>query len=236
MSFNSKIALAIVATALLTPFAASASDVTTGSTAAAVSIKFNKCGSCGNTGNFSITPGGTATGGGSGVSELSAAVATGETEAHAQSGSNRFGTSATANGYSAPVNFSYEATTAHNSNKLGVDLQSSEYYTEEAALQYAANSKNSEYDYLSKSISGYSEFNKTRKSISGKAGFEAEKTVKSGSESESEKALKANYSATAKKNSSTIIAVENTSNQARTGYTYSGPSTGMKFLPGIVKH
>jgi hypothetical protein len=238
MSFNSKIALAVVATALLTPLAASANDVTTGSTAAAVSIKFNKCsGSCGGTnGNFSITPGGTATGGGYGVSELSAAVATGETSAEAKSASGKFGTSATASGYSAPVNFYYEVSKSNESYKLGADLQSNEKYTKEAALEFAANSKSSEYDYLSKSASGYSEFSKSKKGISSKYGFEADKTVKSGESNESSKTLSASYDSTASKNTSAVIAVENTSNAARTGYSYHGPSTGMKFLPGIVKY
>jgi hypothetical protein len=106
MKLSSKLTFAIAAASVICPIAANASPIT-GSTAATVSIKFHDC-KCGPTsGNFSITPGSTANGAGSGVKELSAAVATGETKAEANSVSNYFGTSADAKGYSKPVTFSY---------------------------------------------------------------------------------------------------------------------------------
>lgn len=110
MKFSSKLTLAIAATSVASivfPIAAYAGP-STGSTAAAVSIKFNDC-KCGpNNGNFSITPGGNANGAGSGIKELSAAVATGETRATAESAARYSGTDAYAEGYSKPVSFTYE--------------------------------------------------------------------------------------------------------------------------------
>jgi hypothetical protein len=106
MKLSSKLTLAIAAASVICPIAANAAPIT-GSTAATVSIKFNDC-KCGPTsGQYSITPGGNATGSGSGVKELSAAVATGETKAEANSMSNYSGTSASATGFSKPVTFTY---------------------------------------------------------------------------------------------------------------------------------
>jgi hypothetical protein len=106
MNFPSKITLALAAGSVLCPIAAYAGP-TTGTTAAAVSIKFHDC-KCGSTdGKFSIVPGGTANGGGAGVKELSAAVATGESQSDATSYSSYGGTGATAKGFSEPVNFKY---------------------------------------------------------------------------------------------------------------------------------
>jgi hypothetical protein len=106
MNYKSKLTLALAASSLLYPVAAFAGP-TTGSTAAAVSIKFQDC-KCGpNSGGFSINPGGNANGNGNGVQELSAAVATGETKANAESSSDKSGTNASARGYSKPVTFSY---------------------------------------------------------------------------------------------------------------------------------
>jgi hypothetical protein len=108
MNFTSKLTLAVVAAATLCPIAAYAGPMT-GSTAAAVSIKFNDC-KCGTAGSATIAPGGTTNGGGTGVKELSAAVATGETSAQANSASQRWGTTATADGFSQPVTFKYVTT------------------------------------------------------------------------------------------------------------------------------
>ena len=103
MNFTSKLTIAIATAAAICPIAANASPVvSTGSTAAAVSIKFQNYEGGSTSGNFSINPGANAKGGGTGVQELSAAVATGETKANAESTSSFFGTTATAKGYSAP--------------------------------------------------------------------------------------------------------------------------------------
>jgi hypothetical protein len=139
MNFTSKLALTLTAAAAtLCPIAAYAGP-STGSTAAAVSIKFNDC-KCGTaSGNFSIVPGGNANGAGTGVKELSAAVATGETSATASSASKHHGTTATANGFSQPVTFKY-VTTENTSDSI-------------IAREYAS-SNQSQYNQESKSASG----------------------------------------------------------------------------------
>jgi hypothetical protein len=135
MNFTSKLTLALAAGSFLCPIAAYAGPTTgptTGSTAAAVSIKFQDC-KCGPTsGNFTINPGSSANGSGTGVQELSAAVATGETSAEANAGtktgksvelkkgeygSNSGGTNASAKGWSQPVTFSYVSTSDVSSKK-----------------------------------------------------------------------------------------------------------------------
>ncbi len=144
MNFTTKIALALVATTTAGVAAfpmVAAAGPNTGSTAAAVSIKFQKSGG---TGNFTITPGSTANGGGSGVQELSAAVATGETLATAESKSNKQGTSATANGFSAPVTLSYE--TFNNQTKVqgNSESTSNSEFKAQAAIDFAAAQKSSQ--------------------------------------------------------------------------------------------
>jgi hypothetical protein len=109
MKFSAKLTLALAAGSALFPVAVQALP-STGTTAAAVSIKFDGT----STGNFSIQPGSNAAGSGTGVRELSAAVATGETESTASSASltsgANAGTTATAKGFSQPVTFSYVST------------------------------------------------------------------------------------------------------------------------------
>jgi hypothetical protein len=127
MNLSSKIALALLAGSTAAtvgyPMVASALPAT-GSTAAAVSIKFQDTGAT--VGNATLNPGGTTNAtGNNGVKELSAAVATGESTAKANSssgsstsvivgntlvGTNTVGTSASAEGFSQPVKFSYTNT------------------------------------------------------------------------------------------------------------------------------
>jgi hypothetical protein len=139
MKFSSKLTLALATASVICPIAANANPIT-GSTAATVSIKFNEC-KCGPTsGNFSIVPGSTANGAGSGVKEMSAAVATGETKAEATSMSNYSGTSASAKGYSKPVIFSY-VSTSDTSNRLDTSKYSYDYTSQNNKEQKSANSK-----------------------------------------------------------------------------------------------
>jgi hypothetical protein len=153
MNFQSKLTIAIAtatAAATICPIAASA-EPTTGSTAATVSIKFQKSGAT--SGGYTIVPGGNANGGGNGVKELSAAVATGETDAHATSASNYAGTSATATGFSKPVFFKYSNTSDISNITKTVDLATTTKTQKDSASQSAnsqdgftktASSKNSE--------------------------------------------------------------------------------------------
>jgi hypothetical protein len=143
MKLSSKLTFAIAAASVICPIVANASPIT-GSTAATVSIKFNEC-KCGPTsGNYSITPGGNATGSGSGVKELSAAVATGETKAEATSQSGYSGTSASATGFSKPVKFTYVNTSDVSSS---VETRNYSYNTtsqKNKAQQSAESKKKSE--------------------------------------------------------------------------------------------
>ncbi len=141
MKLSSKLTLAIAAASVICPIAANAAPIT-GSTAATVSIKFNdcKCGPNGTSGNYSIVPGGTATGSGTGVKELSAAVATGETKAEATSVSNFAGTSASATGFSKPVNFSY-VNTSDVSNRTDTHNYSYNSTSQENKAQKSAEGK-----------------------------------------------------------------------------------------------
>jgi hypothetical protein len=143
MNFSSKFTLAIATAAIFYPLAAVANPVSTGSTAAAVSIKFQEC-KCGPTsGNFSINPGGNASGGGNGVQELSAAVATGETKAKAEASSKKSGTNASAYGYSKPVSFTYETYSDVSNKKYRSEYTQNSEYQKEAAIEFAASQKKS---------------------------------------------------------------------------------------------
>ena len=126
MNLSAKVALALLtgggAATVGYPMVASAMPAT-GSTAAAVSIVFQGTGAT--VGNATLNPGGTTNANGNnGVKELSAAVATGETKATASSNggsstnvlvgsvvaTNTVGTSASAEGFSEPVKFTYTNT------------------------------------------------------------------------------------------------------------------------------
>ncbi|NJR32348.1 MAG: hypothetical protein HC778_05275 [Chamaesiphon sp. CSU_1_12] len=145
MNFQSKLTLALVASSAVFPMAAQALP-TTGTTAAAVSIKFDGT----SNGNFQIQPGTNATGGGTGVRELSAAVATGETESTASSASltsgPNAGTTATARGFSTPVTFSYVSTSdivRTNNTSDSVNFSTSQ---ENRSNVQATTTKNSNFD------------------------------------------------------------------------------------------
>jgi hypothetical protein len=126
MNFPSKLTLAVATAAVLCPIAAYAGP-TTGSTAAAVSIKFDGTAA---SGYSTIAPGGTtSTGGSNGIKELSAAVATGESSAIATSSSYVGGTNSSANGWSAPVTFNY-TTSSDVSNKADTLENYSKYQTQ----------------------------------------------------------------------------------------------------------
>jgi hypothetical protein len=144
MNFTSKLTLVLAATATtIFPIAAYAGP-STGSTAAAVSIKFSDYKHGSTSGYSTIAPSGAVNAGGSGVKELSAAVATGETSAIATSASHGNGTTATANGFSQPVTFKY----VHNqSTSNSVD-----------AREYASHEK-SQYNQQNQSASGEKQSN-----------------------------------------------------------------------------
>lgn len=126
MNFPSKLTLAVATASVLCPIAAYAGP-TTGSTAAAVSIKFEGTAA---SGYSTIAPGGTTNAGGSnGIKELSAAVATGESSAEAKSSSYVGGTNSSANGWSAPVTFTY-STSSDISNKTDTLENYSKYQTQ----------------------------------------------------------------------------------------------------------
>ena len=147
MNFTSKVTLALAAGSVLCPIAAYAGPMT-GTTAAAVSIKFHDC-NCGGNGYFSIVPGGTANGGGAGVKELSAAVATGETTSEANSSTKSgeyYGTTASAKGYSVPVTFSYLNTSDVSNSKNTRDYTSYDTSQYNQASQSAGSEKQSSYE------------------------------------------------------------------------------------------
>ncbi len=118
MNISSKLALTLVAVTTLgtaiEPMVASAAPVT-GSTAAAVTIKFQDPSTT--SGSFSLNPDGTATSNVNGVKEISAAIATGETRATATSGSTGSGITATSEGFSQPVTFKFN--TSSNATVAG---------------------------------------------------------------------------------------------------------------------
>jgi hypothetical protein len=245
MNFPSKFTLAVATASIFYPIAAYAGP-TTGSTAAAVSIKFQDC-HCGPTsGNFSITPGGTASGGGSGVQELSAAVATGETKAQAEAGSGRSGergrsvTDASAKGYSAPVHFSYKTYSDVSNKKYDSEYTYHSKYEKEAAIEFAANQKDSEYAYKSETEKvklvkkgndyGYYHNGEFIKYIS-----EETETKKSGSTSEGSVTLNAKLEASASVDKTGKNSKVSNSNESGTSYEYTGSSAGLTFIPAIVK-
>ena len=237
MNFTSKLTIAIATAAAICPIAANASPVvSTGSTAAAVSIKFQDC-NCGPTsGNFSINPGANAGGGGTGVKELSAAVATGETKAKAESASTGSGTTASAKGYSAPVSFKYITTSdVSNSNKQSEYAYRSEY-KEQAAIEFAAAQKSSEFlnasasekiDLLKK---GYYRNGKYIKYTSSEmAALEASR------DSEASLTIKANGKASALATETSKKSKVTMDNDRTTNYEYTGTSAGLSFIPAIPK-
>lgn len=237
MNFPSKLTIAIATAAAICPMAVNASPVvSTGSTAAAVSIKFQDC-KCGPTsGNFTINPGATASGGGNGVQELSAAVATGETLAKANSESSRSGTTASAKGYSAPVTFKYT-----NSSDVSNKDRRSEYtysndYKEQAAIEFAAAQKNSEFlkasyseqvDLLKK---GYYRNGKYIKYTSSEmAALEVKNT------SDGSLTIKADGKASALSTGSGKESNVTVKTDRDTSYEYHGTSAGLNFIPAIPK-
>jgi hypothetical protein len=231
MSFSSKLAVVIATGAVFAPLAASANPVVSGgSTAAAVSIKFQPCGKT--SGNFSIVPGGTATGGGSGVQELSAAVATGETSADAKASSGKYGTTATASGYSAPVHFSYEATSLHQTAKGSFEATNHSQYEQEAALKFAANKKASSYyeeQNATAIVAGIEK--KGHKYLKGDFVKGNSASEKSGSTHEASLKLDGKLAASATSKTAIHGSAENNIKQSRTTYTYTGSSAGLKYLP-----
>jgi hypothetical protein len=232
MNFSTKIAFALVATTtagvVAYPMVATAGP-STGSTAAAVSIKFQKSGG---TGGFTITPGSTATGSGSGIQELSAAVATGETLATAEAKSTKQGTSATANGFSAPVTLSYE--TYNTQTKVQGTSESTAYseFKAQAAVDFAASQKTSqsasyyEADRLSLTTKGKKVTNLTTESIeSAKATASSDANVK----------LTASLNASASQSATSKQSASGSTSSVGTNYQYTGSSAGLQFLPAVVK-
>jgi hypothetical protein len=225
MSFSTKIAAILATAAIFSPVAAFAN---TGSTAAAVSIKFNSHSNT--TGKFSITPGGNASGGGNGISELSAAVATGETSATADSASSKHGTTANANGWSAPVTFGYEASTANTSEQSNYQYSAASKYEQQAALAFAA--KQSQYQHSSGQSSKNATLAVTKKSVNGSVNNKSSNQSASGSDSTV--SLNASIKDSATSNNTGSGSNTSTSKETATTYHYSGPATGLKFLP-VVK-
>jgi hypothetical protein len=225
MSFSTKIAVIIATAAIFSPVAAFAD---TGSTAAAVSIKFNR--HTDTSGKFSITPGGNANGGGTGISELSAAVATGETSAMADSASNKYGTTANANGWSAPVTFGYEASTANTSDQSNYQYTAASKYEQQAALAFAANQ--SHYQHSSGNSSKDATLAIMKKSVKGSVNNQSSNQSASGSNGSI--SLNASLKDSATSNHTGSSSSTSTSKETATSYHYSGPATGLKFLP-IVK-
>ncbi|WP_310481130.1 hypothetical protein [Chamaesiphon sp. VAR_48_metabat_403] len=243
MNFSSKFTLAIATASILCPLAAVANPVSTGSTgstAAAVSIKFQDC-KCGPTsGNFSINPGGNASGGGNGVQELSAAVATGETKAKAEASSKKSGTNASAYGYSKPVSFSYETYSDVSNKKYRSEYTQNSEYQKEAAIEFAASQKKSE------SESEYDTASVDKKVRGGRGYYDSKgkyieysRDTKSGSESESSSSrnveLSAKLEASASQSSASKKSSESANNESGTNYKYTGSSVGLSYIPAIVK-
>lgn len=237
MNFTSKLTIAIATAAAICPIAANASPVvSTGSTAAAVSIKFQSYKGGSTSGNFSINPGANAGGGGTGVQELSAAVATGETKAKAESASTGFGTTASAKGYSAPVSFKYTTTSdVSNSDKRSEYIYSNDY-KEQAAIEFAAAQKSS--DFLKASASeqvdllkkGYYRNGKYIKYTSSEmAALEASR------DSEASLTIKANGKASVLETGSGKKSKVTMDNDRTTNYEYTGTSAGLSIIPAIPK-
>jgi hypothetical protein len=231
MKLTAKIALALAAgttaIAVGSPLVATANPVT-GSTAAAVSIKFHKSGS----GNFSINPGGNTTGGGSSVQELSAAVATGETEATAKAQSTRKGTSADARGYSTPVYFSYETYNTQASRQASGESASQSQFKAQAAVEFAAGKKNA----ISTSNSETEKVSKTTKGrkVTTFSKEESEMAKYNASSDEYAK-LVASGEASASESMSVKGSEQSSNSSVGTLYEYKGSSAGLQFLPPLVK-
>jgi hypothetical protein len=240
MNFSSKLTVAMATAAIFCPLAASANPVSTGSTAAAVSIKFQEC-KCGPTsGNFSIDPGRNANGGGTGVQELSAAVATGETKAKANAASDRSGTKANAYGYSAPVSFSYRSYSDLSNRQYRSEYSQNSEYKEEAAVEFASNQKKNRSQSESESEKVALEKNGGRGYYDDKGKFveyRRSETEESQSASNSERNLsrKSSERASAIENSSGTESKDSTRNKNGTSYSYTGSSAGLSFIPAIVK-
>ena len=206
MKFLSKITLALAAGSMFCPLVAQAAPVTnTGSTAAAVSIKFEGT----SNGNFSIQPGSNAYGGGTGVRELSAAVATGETQSDASSSSTKFGTTATAKGFSQPVTFTY-STYSDISNIS----KNSEF----------ANSSQSQKNSASQSANSQDGFTNTASSRN--ADNASNNTAQKNSASQSANSQDGSTITSTGKNADI-----NNSNKNGTSYNYTGSSAGLSFIP-----
>lgn len=238
MNFLSKLTLTMATASVFSPIVANASPVvSTGSTAAAVSIKFHDC-RCGTTsGNFSINPGANASGGGTGVQELSAAVATGETKANADSSSHRSGTHASAKGYSAPVSFKYTTNSDVSNKERRSEYTYNSEYQNQAAIEFAAKQKNSDYKKTSETETvdllkkGY--YDRNGKYI--KYSSSEIETLSKGSSSEGSLTLKANGSASAKDSGAGKQSYVTGSNERDTSYEYKGSSAGLSFIPAIPK-
>ncbi len=237
MNFTSKLTLAIATAVTLLPVAVNANPVVSagGSTAAAVSIKFqNHNGST--SGNFSINPGANASGGGTGVKELSAAVATGETSANADSASTGHGTSATAHGYSAPVSFKYITTSdVNNKDKRSEYVYSSEY-KEQAAIEFAAAQKNVQ--FVSASASEQVELLKKGHYHNGeyiKYTSSEMSALEAASTSDASLSLKADGKASALSTGSGKESAVVNGNARTTNYEYQGTSAGLQFIPAMPK-
>jgi hypothetical protein len=226
MSFTTKIAVVFAAALILSPIAASAD-----STAAAVSIKFKPCDTCSSNGGFSITPGANASGGGAGVSELSAAVATGETSAIANSASGKDGTIANASGWSAPVSFAYEAVNMFAAKQNVYDSNSVSVFQQEAALAFASNQN--QYQYGSAQNSEFATAKITANSLDATTYDQA--SQQGGSGNNNNVVLNSNSKANAVNTNTGKGSSSSVDNATRTTYVYSGPSTGLKYLPGLVK-
>jgi hypothetical protein len=230
MSFSTKIAAIIAIGAVFSPMTAFAD---TGSTAAAVSIKFNS--HTDTAGKFSITPGGNANGGGTGISELSAAVATGETEAVANSASSKAGTTAHARGWSAPVTLTYEAVTEHAAEESKYQHASSSKYENQAAIAFAANQSQYQHSSAQSSKDATVAVKKSKKFTAVDASL-AEKTASQNASGNSSKVtLDASQKSSASSNNSASGSSASTSNGTKVAYEYSGPATGLKYIPAIVK-
>ncbi len=238
MNFTSKLTIAIATAAAICPIAANASPVvSTGSTAAAVSIKFQSCNKCGPTGgNFSINPGANASGGGTGVQELSAAVATGETRAKANSESSGSGTTASAKGYSAPVSLTYTTTSDVSTGNRRSEYTYKNEYKAKAAIEFAAAQKNSEFANSSSSEQvellkkGYYRNGKYIKYSSSEMA-----AMDSGSESDGSLTIKAEGEASALSNGSGQKSKVTSDNVRTTSYEYTGTSAGLSVIPAIPK-
>lgn len=238
MKFSSKLTLAIAVTSVASivfPIAAYAGP-STGSTAAAVSIKFNDC-NCGPTsGNFSINPGGNANGTGTGIKELSAAVATGETRAKANSAAPSSGTHANAEGYSKPVSFTYNTYSDVSNKTYKSEYDYDSEYKQQAAIEFAASAKKTQSLVTSDSEQvellkkGY--YDRNGKYI--KYSSSDVETYNSASYKEGSLRLNASGEASAVVSDSGKTYKTYGSTETGTSYHYTGSSAGLSYIP-IIK-